>query len=103
MRDSAFADGGRSNAKEIDGVQIYAGLFQNVARIGFRSPILDQEINAFDSREVANDFCVGPGNGGEFAGPIGFFVGPAEPGGFVMFPLCGHPETTFKGSGTARG
>jgi hypothetical protein len=31
------------------------------------------------------------------------FVRPAEPGGFVMLPLCRHPEATFEWSGTSRG
>jgi hypothetical protein len=31
------------------------------------------------------------------------FVGPAEPGGFVMLPLSRHPETTFERSGAGRG
>jgi len=46
---------------------------------------------------VAHDFCVGPGNRGKFAGPVGLFVRPAKPGGFVMLPLGRHPETRSNG------
>jgi len=38
---------------------------------------------------VAHDFCVGPGNRGKFAGPVGLFVRPAKPGGFVMLHSAG--------------
>ena len=69
----------------------------------FRGAILDEQKDALDAREVANDLGVGPGNGGKFSGPVGLFMGPAEPCGFVMLPFGRHPETTFDGSGTARG
>src|SRR5258708_27013348 len=91
------------DAEEIDGGEVYAGLFQDVAHTRFRGAILDEQIDALDTREVTNDFCVGPGDGGEFAGPVRLFVRPPEPGGFMMLPLGGHPATTFEWVGTARG
>ena len=90
------------DAEEIDGAQIYAGFFQDVARIGFRGAILDEEKNTFDASEMTHYLRIGPGNGGKFTRPVGFLVGPAEPSRFVMLPFGGHPETTFKGSGTSR-
>ena len=60
--------------------------------------IFDEEIHAFDAREMADDFRVGPGNGGKFAGPVGEFVRPAEPGGVVGFPFGGHPEAVIEWS-----
>ena len=52
--------------------------------------IFDEEMDAFDAREVADDFGESPGDRGKFAGPVGEFVGPAEPGGVVGFPFGGH-------------
>src|SRR6266404_611581 len=91
------------DTKKVDSGEVHAGLFQDVARTRFRSAILNEQIDALNAREVANDFGIGPGNRGKFAGPVSLFVGPAEPGGFVMLPLGRHPETTFERSGTARG
>src|SRR5216684_18227 len=34
-----------------------------------------------------------PGDGSKFSGPVGQFVGPAEPRGFMALPLGGHAET----------
>src|SRR3984893_8804234 len=91
------------DAEEIDGGEVHARLFQDVAHTRFCSSILDEQIDALDTREVTNYFCIGPRNRCKFAGPVRLFVGPAEPGSFMMLPLCGHPETTFEWGGTARG
>src|SRR3989442_14752023 len=41
---------------------------------------------------MANDFRERPGNRGEFSGPVGQFVGPAEPSGFVALPFGRHAK-----------
>src|ERR1700676_2088675 len=55
-------------------------------------------MDTLDLREVADDFGEGPGNGREFAGPVGEFVGPAEPGGGVGFPFGGHAAAQRRGA-----
>ena len=59
---------------------------------GLRFAICDEEKNVLHSRQVADDFGKGPGNGGKFSGPVGDFVWPAEPGGFVRLLFGGHAE-----------
>src|SRR6202011_458107 len=58
--------------------------------------VFDEKIDPLDSRDVANDLGEGPRDGREFAGPVGHLVRPTEPGRFMMFPLGGHREATFK-------
>src|SRR5882724_13615309 len=41
---------------------------------------------------MPNDFRERPGNRREFAGPVGKFVGPAEPGRVVALPFGGHAK-----------
>ena len=86
------------NAKEIDGGEIGAGLFQNGADFGFSCAILHQQINALNAREMPDDFREGPGNRRELSRPVGLFVRPAEPRGVVMFPLGGHPVAEVEGA-----
>ena len=48
--------------------------------------------DAEDFGEFGRDLGVHPGNRREFSGPVGAFVRPGQPGGFVGFPLRGHAE-----------
>src|SRR5690348_14254680 len=41
---------------------------------------------------MTHDFRESPRNGCEFPGPVGDFVGPAEPSSLVRFPLGGHAK-----------
>src|SRR5258708_40161415 len=41
---------------------------------------------------MPHDLSKRPWNGRKFSGPIGQFVRPSEPGGFVAFPFGGHAE-----------
>src|SRR5713226_1070259 len=46
---------------------------------------------------MADNFSEGPRNGRKFSRPIGYFVRPAEPGGFVRFPFGGHAKAESAG------
>src|SRR5216684_3542354 len=46
---------------------------------------------------MADNFSEGPRNGRKFSRPIGYFVRPAEPGGFVRFPFGGHAKADSVG------
>src|SRR5229473_1335949 len=46
---------------------------------------------------MADNFSEGPRNGRKFSRPIGYFVRPAEPGGFVRFPFGGHAKAESVG------
>src|SRR6266581_1269928 len=81
------------HAEKIHGIEICSGLFQDGSNARFGGAVFDQEINAFDRRQMADDFSKGPGNGRKFSRPVGYFMRPAEPGGFVRFPFGGHAET----------
>src|SRR5437016_2118337 len=78
-------------------IEICSRLFQHASNARFGGAIFDEEIDAFDMRQVADDFCEGPGNGGEFSGPVAYFVRPAEPSGFVRFPFGGHAKAKRAG------
>jgi hypothetical protein len=78
------------DAKKFHGGEIGAGIFQDTARDGFGVFSFDEDAHALDAREMTHDFGVDPWNGREFAGPVGAFVRPAEPGGFVWLPFGGH-------------
>src|SRR5277367_1677347 len=41
---------------------------------------------------MTDNFCEGPGNWRKLSWPVCYFVGPAQPGGFVRFPFCWHAE-----------
>jgi hypothetical protein len=56
----------------------------------FGGEIVDEDVDVFDLREVADDFRVDPGDGLEFVGPVLGVVGPGDPGGGVRGPLGGH-------------
>src|ERR1700682_1423546 len=90
------------HAEEINSVEVHAGFFQDVADARFGGAILDEQVDAFDMREMTNYFGVGPGNRRKFGGAVGLFVASAAPSCFLMLPLGRHPETTFEWSGTAR-
>ena len=52
--------------------------------------VVDEDMDVFDAREVANDLGVDPGNGLEFSGPVFRVVRPGYPSGGVGSPLGGH-------------
>src|SRR2546427_11845384 len=79
-------------AEEIHGAEIGAGLLQDGSHARFGFAVLHEEINAFDFRQVTDNFREGPRNGRELIGPVCQFMRPAEPGGFVAFPFGGHTE-----------
>src|SRR6266568_4386864 len=81
------------HAEKIHGIEICSRLFQVGSNARFGGAVFDQEINAFYRRQMADDFSKGPGNGRKFSRPVGYFMRPAEPGGFVRFPFGGHAET----------
>ena len=56
----------------------------------FGGDVVDEDVDVFDLREVADDFAVDPGDGLEFVGPVLGVVGPGDPGGGVRSPLGGH-------------
>src|SRR5258707_14698660 len=77
------------DSEEIDGGEGHAGLFQYVAHTRFRGAILDEQIDALDTRDVGNDFCGYPGSGGEFAGPVRvLYSTPVHGGCMIITFLC---------------
>ena len=46
----------------------------------------------FSGGELAHYLAINPWYCGEFAGPVGSIVRPADPGSFVSLPLGGHAE-----------
>ena len=52
--------------------------------------VVDEDVDVFDLREVADDFGVDPGDWLKFSGPVLRVVGPGDPGGGVRRPLGGH-------------
>ena len=79
-------------ADELDGVQIGAGLGQLAAGVLFERFVLHQDADALDSRQLAHDLAIHPGDGRELAGPVVAIVRPGEDGGLVRLPLRGHAE-----------
>ena len=62
--------------------------------------VVDEDVDVFDLREVADDLAVDPGDGLELAGPVLGVVGPGDPGGGVRGPLGGHAVAAVAGSGS---
>jgi len=85
------------DAEEIYIIEIGSGFFEDGADAFFCLLILDHEEDALDVGEVADDFREGPGNRSKFARPVGEFVGPTEPSGFVRFPFRGHVVAELEG------
>lgn len=52
--------------------------------------VVDEDVDVFDLREVADDLAIDPGDGLELAGPVLGVVGPGDPGGGVGAPFGGH-------------
>ena len=63
---------------------------QDLARALFRKRVVDDQVDAFVTGEVADDFGVDPRDGLEFPGPVAAVVGPGEPGGGVGLPFGRH-------------
>ena len=53
-----------------------AGSLQQFADLALGDCVVDDEFNPFVTREVADDFCVDPGDGLELAWPIAAVVRP---------------------------
>src|SRR5262249_43903218 len=58
----------------------------------FAGAVLYEEVDALDLGQMADDFREGPRDRRKLAGPVGEFMRPGEPGGFVRFPFGGHAE-----------
>jgi len=72
-------------------VEIDVRFFQDGFDARFGGGSFNQEEDALNTGEMANNFSEGPGNGGEFAGPIGQFMRPAKESAFVGRKFGGHP------------
>ena len=63
--------------------------------------VTNEEADGFAGADVADHFAIDPADGVKLAGPVGFVVGPAEPGGGVRFPFGGHGKAQVGGRGGA--
>ena len=78
------------HAEKLQGIEICSRVFQDGSDAGLGRTIFDKEIDALDLGQVPDNFGESPRNDRKFPGPIGYLMRPAEPGGFVRFPLGGH-------------
>jgi hypothetical protein len=80
---------------ELDIFQWSVGSLQHFAGLFFGGAVIHDQFYALVPSQIANDFCVDPGDGVELAGPISMVVGPSQPGCGVGFPFGGHVVAEF--------
>ena len=84
---------------KLDASKIGAAADEKIASTFLRSHIVDQNVDSFDSGEVADDIAIDPGNGLEFPWPVFWIMRPCDPGGGVRLPLGGHVQAEGAGRG----
>ena len=75
---------------EVEAGEVGSGAAEEAGGTVLGVGVVDEDVDVFDSGEVADDLGVDPGDGLELAGPVLGVVGPGDPGGGVRGPLGGH-------------
>jgi hypothetical protein len=75
---------------EVETGEVSSGALEQAGGTALGDQVVDENVNILDARQMANDFCVDPGDGLEFVGPVFGVVGPGDPGGGMGGPLGGH-------------
>jgi len=84
-------------AKELDGVHVRTTFCENAPRAFFHRGIFHQNPDLLHSRQALDNVAINPGNRCELPRPIGAFMRPRQPSGFVRLPLGRHSEPEFLG------
>ena len=72
-------------------VGVHAVGVQRVLRARAHRVVVAQHLHGLVRGDHAHDLRIDPRNGAQLAGPVGFVMRPAEPGGAVRRPLGRHP------------
>ena len=82
---------------EGDLFQVHHGPGQHLAGERFLLGVVDEDVNAFASVQVADDLGVYPRDGFDLAGPVVGVMRPGEPGRGMRLPFGRHPEDGIDG------
>src|SRR5262249_23707446 len=92
----------RGDAKKVNTFQVYMRLLQNGFDPRFGLASFDEQKDALHPCKMTHDFRKRPRDWGEFSGPIGKFMRPAEECSFVRLPLRRHAVTKRVGRSRRR-
>ena len=80
----------RGPLMKVEAGEVSSGALEQTGSAALGGEVVDEDVHIFDSRQVADDLAIDPGNGLKFSGPVFGVMGPGDPGGGVGSPLGGH-------------